>query len=88
MVQEIVNFIGNGTDGNHGPMVLVPGTCTWRFDGMLQGDSYREFFTVLDTGLLDYIQVTRSDSPTPYYAFGYATPILTPASIPDAGTSD
>jgi hypothetical protein len=87
MVQEIVNFSGNGPDGNRGPMTLVPGTCMWRFDGTLSGFAYREFFTVLDSGILDYIQVTRADTASPYYAFGYAVPVLPPTAIPDAGTS-
>ncbi len=88
MIQEIINFAGNGADGNHGPLTLVSGTCIWRFDGMLSSTPYREFFTVLESGILDYIQVSRPDTPLQYTAFGYAVPVLPPTAIPDAGTSD
>ena len=88
MVQEIVSYNNmNGPDGNHGPLTLVQGTCMWQFDGLNGGVQYREFFTVLASGILDYLQVTRPDTPAQYTAFGYAVPVLAPSAIPDASAS-
>lgn len=88
MVQEIVNYNNmNGPDGNNGPLTLVRGTCMWQFDGLNGGVQYRELFTVLTSGILDYLQVTRPDTLTQYTAFGYAVPVLPPSAVPDASTS-